>query len=198
VVAGETILVVEDTELLRRIYVDKLTQEGWKVLTAPDGRECLEVLRDNDVDLVLLDLVMPRMSGLEALEAMKADSRTRDIPVIVLSNLGQESDVERGLNLGASDYLIKNSAKPADVAVKIRALLADADAHRVPQVTYHLHVRDRERDADRLIADAGLSRRFWCAACEEELALELVPDRDRPGWYSARFVCPACGKPLDD
>ncbi|MDP2233861.1 MAG: response regulator, partial [Actinomycetota bacterium] len=83
-----TILVVEDTELLRRIYSDKLTQDGYDVLAAGDGFEALNLLRSNKVDLVLLDLIMPRMSGIEALEAIKADPRTREIPVIILSNLG--------------------------------------------------------------------------------------------------------------
>jgi CheY-like chemotaxis protein len=190
--AGESILVVEDTELLRRIYQDKLTQEGYEVHTAADGLECLNVIRGNKIDLVLLDLIMPRMSGLEALEALKSDPRTKDVPVIVLSNLGQDADIQRGLDLGASDYLIKNAAKPADVSAKIAATLKLA-ADRMEQASgYHLKVRDREGDADRLVADAKLPKRYWCPACEVELEIELLPRRDRPGWYDAHFVCPSC------
>jgi CheY-like chemotaxis protein len=126
---AETILVVEDTELLRRIYVDRLKQEGYDVLTAADGAECLKVVRANHVDLVLLDLVMPRMGGLEALETLKGDPRTRAIPVLILSNLGEETDLKRGLKMGAEDYLVKNSSKPAEVSSKIRATL-DAAAAR--------------------------------------------------------------------
>lgn len=192
--AGETILIVEDTELLRRIYQDKLTQEGYQTLTAADGLECLNAIRANKVDLVLLDLIMPRMSGLEALEAIKADPRTKDVPVIILSNLGQDADIQRGLDMGASDYLIKNSAKPADVSAKISATLQLAADRMLTDKGYHLLVRDREGDADRLVADAKMARRFWCPACEVELNLELVPRKDRPGWYDAHFVCLGCGR----
>jgi CheY-like chemotaxis protein len=192
--AGETILVTEDTELLRRIYTDKLTQEGYTVLSAADGLECLNVIRANKVDLVLLDLIMPRMSGLEALEAIKADPRTKDVPVIILSNLGQDADIQRGLAMGASDYLIKNAAKPADVSAKIAATLELAANRMLTDKGYQLLIRDHEGDADRLVADARMQRRFWCPACEVELQLELLPRKDRPGWYDAHFVCPGCGR----
>jgi CheY-like chemotaxis protein len=192
--AGESILVVEDTELLRRIYQDKLTSEGYTVHTAQDGLECINILRDTQVDLVLLDLIMPRMSGLEALAAIKADPRTKDVPVIILSNLGQDADIQRGLDMGASDYLIKNSAKPADVSAKIHATLSLAADRMLAEKGYRLLVRDREADADRFIADAKLARRFWCPACERELELELITRKDRPGWYDAHVLCPDCGR----
>lgn len=192
--AGESILVVEDTELLRRIYTDKLGQEGYVVLPAADGLEALELLRSNKVDLILLDLIMPRMSGLEALEAIKSDPRTKDVPVIILSNLGQDADIQRGLDMGASDYLIKNAAKPADVSAKISATLKLQADRMVNTHGYHLMVRDREADADRFITEQQLPRRFWCPACEKELELELIPRRDRPGWYDAHLVCPGCAR----
>ncbi len=137
---------------------------------------------------------MPQMSGLEALEAIKADPRLRDIPVLILSNLGQESDVERGLSLGAIDYLIKNEAKPADVAEKIALTLDFMAGRQGDSDSYKIFVRDHEGDADRLVEDAGLARRFWCPACEIELVVELVPKPDRHGWYDAHLLCPQCGK----
>jgi CheY-like chemotaxis protein len=189
----KTVLVVEDTELLRRIYSDKLTQDGYLVFSAANGLEALNVLRTESVDLVLLDLIMPVMSGIEALDAMKSDPRTRDIPVLILSNLGQEADVRRGLALGAVDYLIKNEAKPADVADRIRSLLDSLDEH-VTERSYRLLVRDHEADADRFVEESGLPRRFWCPTCQIELFLELVPKASDPGWYDAHFICPSCGK----
>lgn len=191
---GETILVVEDTELLRRIYFDKLAQEGYTVHQAGDGLEALNILRAERVDLVLLDLIMPRMSGLEALELMKADPRMRDLPVIILSNLGQESDIERGLTMGATDYLIKNAAKPADVSAKIKETLAALASAHGGERSYRVFVRDHEGDTDALVADENLGRRFWCPACEVEMQLELVRKPDRPGWFDAHFVCPGCGR----
>lgn len=190
----KTILVVEDTDLLRTIYADKLTSDGYNVITASDGLEALSALRAQLVDLVLLDLIMPRMSGLEALEAIKADPRTRNIPVLILSNLGQESDVQRGIEMGAIDYLIKNEARPADVAEKIAATLAIVEGGDASVSSFKLVIRDREADADAFIEYAGLHRRFWCPACEVELQLELVPKQNEAGWYDAHLLCPQCGK----
>ncbi|MDZ4177687.1 MAG: response regulator [Coriobacteriia bacterium] len=192
--AQHTILVVEDTELLRRIYADKLTQEGHNVLVAGDGLAALNIVRSEHVDLILLDLIMPTMSGLEALEAFKADPRTRDIPVLILSNLGQEGDIERGLAMGAVDYLIKNEAKPADVAEKIRLTLGFMADRQGANSAYRLAIRDREADADRFIEDTKLIRRLWCPACEVEFVLELLPKPTQPGWYDAHLLCPGCGK----
>lgn len=191
---SEAILVVEDTELLRRIYTDKLSQEGYKVYQAADGLECINLVRTQHVDLILLDLVMPRMSGLEALEALKRDPRTREIPIIILSNLGQDTDIQRGLDLGAADYLIKNSAKPADVSAKIRATLEALADEPAKASSFRLVIKDHTADADAFIANAKLSRRFFCTACEEELIIELLPKPERPGWYEGHLECPKCGR----
>jgi CheY-like chemotaxis protein len=196
-VASERILVVEDTELLRRIYHDKLAQEGYRVLTACDGLDALSVIHANPVDLILLDLIMPRMGGLDVLENVKADPRTASIPVVILTNLGEESAIERAVELGAVDYLIKNSAKPADVAEKIRLVLDNLGSSAVGSATFNLAVKDREADADSFIAHAKLPRRFWCPACEVELALEMVPNGARAGWYDAHVVCPKCRRDFE-
>jgi CheY-like chemotaxis protein len=192
--SNATILVVEDTELIRRMYVDKLVEVGYEVIDVGDGLEALNTLRSRSVDLVLLDLIMPKMSGLEALEAMKADPRTKEIPVIILSNLGQDDDIQKGIEMGATDYLIKNSAKPADVAEKIALTLDFMGGRAGDQDAFRVLLRDHEGDADRLVEAGGFPRRFWCPACEEELVLELVPQADRQGWYDAHLVCPKCGR----
>jgi adenylate cyclase len=193
-VAGESVLVVEDTELLRRIYTDKLSQEGFKVFQAADGLEALNIVRTQPLDLILLDLVMPRMSGLEALEALKRDPRTSAIPVIILSNLGQDADIQRGLDLGAVDYLIKNSAKPADVSAKIAVTLANRSDAPIEAASFQMLFRDHEADADALVEHAHLTKRFWCPACEVEIALEMVPRPEHPGWYEAHLICTSCGR----
>ncbi len=192
--ANEQILIVEDTELLRRIYQDKLAGEGYRVLTAGDGLEALAVLRANRIDLVLLDLIMPRMGGLDVLQSMNADPRTASLPVVVLTNLGEESAIKHALELGAIDYLIKNQAKPADVAEKIRLVLDNLSGCGGDSESFKLAIRDREADADCFISKLSLPRRFWCPACEVELALELLPKSDRQGWFDAHLICPACGR----
>lgn len=191
--AGEKVLVVEDTQLLRRMYHDRLVADGFDVSVAGDGLEALNMLRSAPVDLVVLDLIMPRMGGLDVLEAVKADPRLKEIPVVILTNLGEESAIQRALDLGAVDYLIKNAAKPADVSEKIRLTL-DAFGSTTGEASFRLHVRDRDADADALIAQARLPRRFWCPACESELAIELIPNPQRAGWFDAHFVCERCGR----
>ncbi len=188
------VLVVEDTELLRRMYSDRLTQEGYRVIGASDGLEALSVLRTDTPDLILLDLVMPKMSGLEVLELIKKDPRLKDIPVLILSNLGQDSDMEKGLEIGAIDYLIKNDVRPGDVADKINSILKVTGTIGMVPASYRMYLRDREGAADDLVRDAALTRRFWCPACEVELNLEMIPQAGRSGWYDAHFVCPACSR----
>lgn len=190
---AKTVLIVEDTELLRRMYADRLSLDGYRVLTAADGLDALSVLRGETPDLILLDLVMPKMSGLEVLERVQSDSRLRRIPVLILSNLGDDSDIRRGIEMGAEDYLIKNDARPADISTRIGVMLRAADSAPDAAV-YRLALRDREADADRFVADAELPRRFWCPACEVELTLELTPIPNAKGHYDAHLVCLMCGR----
>ena len=192
--ANETILVVEDTELLRRMYVDRLGAEGYTVLEAGDGQQALDTIATNDVDLVLLDLIMPRMSGLEALERMKADPKTASIPVLILSNMGQGDDVRRGMSLGAVDYLIKNSAKPTEVSAMIRETLDKRSTGETQTHSYALLIDDRGGDVDKFIFDAGFPHRLWCPRCEVRLVMRVVPKDGEHGHYDAVVECPSCGR----
>ncbi|MBI4092871.1 MAG: response regulator [Candidatus Kerfeldbacteria bacterium] len=117
------ILVVEDDSFLAGMYVTKLGLEGFSVDLASDGREGLKKAKDGKPDLVLLDIVLPVMDGFTMLEHMKSDPELRSIPVVLLTNLGQKSDVEKGLNLGAADYLIKAHFMPNEVIEKIKRIL---------------------------------------------------------------------------
>lgn len=191
---GKRILVVEDTELLRRMYRDRLVLDGYEVEDAGDGLAALALLRDRPFDLVLLDLIMPRMGGIQVLEAVKQDPRTQSIPVIVLTNLGEEETIEHAVSLGAVDYLIKNETRPADVAEKVKLVLEAFHASGDAEAGFVVYPQAGRGDIDGLVEHAALKRRLWCPACENELALEFVPDPKRAGWYSARFICPSCGR----
>ncbi|MDZ4169373.1 MAG: response regulator [Coriobacteriia bacterium] len=189
-----TVLVVEDTELLRRMYSDSLMQSGYRVISAADGLEALSMLRTDTPDLILMDLIMPKMGGLEVMELLSKDPRLSSIPVIILSNLGQDSDIQKGVSMGAVDYLIKNDVRPIDIAERVHSVLMVRGGQDADLTRYRISVRDYEGDADKLVADSGLTRRFWCPACEVELALEMLPASDRTGWYEAHFVCPMCSR----
>src|SRR3990167_8080535 len=109
------ILLVEDDEFLAELYATKLNLEGFEVSLAADGEKGLRMIKEKKPDLVLLDIVLPKMDGFEILKKMKAGKNTKDIPVILLTNLSQKDEVKRGLGLGANDYLIKAHFMPSEV-----------------------------------------------------------------------------------
>lgn len=113
------VLVVEDDRFLRRACEASLRQRGFTVLTAADGEEGLRVARAERPDLVLLDMLMPKLSGLEVLRALKADEATRAIPVVILSNSSREQDVEEAKRLGAADYLVKANLSLQELADRV-------------------------------------------------------------------------------
>jgi len=117
------ILVVEDETFLVKIYSVKLKKEGYDVSIATDGEEAVRMAEEVKPDLILLDLILPKMNGFEALERMRAIPALKNTSVIVLSNLGQEEDIKRAAALGANDYLIKANFSIQDVVGKIRTLL---------------------------------------------------------------------------
>ena len=118
-----SILVVEDDQFLAEMYSTKLGLEGFDVMMAGDGQQALDTLAKNQPDLVILDLMLPKVDGFAVLEAMHADTALARIPVIVLSNLGEKESVDRALSLGANDYLIKAHFLPTEVVTKIRKTL---------------------------------------------------------------------------
>jgi len=124
------VLVVEDEEALQRTMVDALREAGFEALSASDGEHGLELAQARHPDLILLDIILPRRSGFEVLETLKADEGTSDIPVIVLTNLERISDVERMLSLGATNYLVKANYDIPDILGKIREVL---EHHAVEQ-----------------------------------------------------------------
>lgn len=122
--ATAKILLAEDDKFLATAMSDKLTREGFEVLHATNGVQALELAKSGDPDLVLLDLIMPQKTGFEVLAELKLDAKLKKIPVIILSNLGQESDMEKAKSLGAVDYLVKSDVQMKEVVEKIKQVLA--------------------------------------------------------------------------
>ncbi|OHA62542.1 MAG: hypothetical protein A3E07_00310 [Candidatus Wildermuthbacteria bacterium RIFCSPHIGHO2_12_FULL_45_9] len=118
------ILIIEDDKFLRELIVQKLGKEGYEIVEAAEGEDGLKKLRESNPDLVLLDLILPGIDGFEVLKQAKADTQTASTPVIILSNLGQKDDVDKGLELGAIDYLIKAHFTPGEIVEKIAGVLA--------------------------------------------------------------------------
>jgi CheY-like chemotaxis protein len=119
------ILIVEDDSFVMDIYQTKLAQSGFDVMLAVNGLEAIKKIeKEGDLpDLILLDIIMPYMDGLEVLKKLKENERCKNVPVILLTNLSQKEEIEEGLKLGASDYLIKSHFTPSEVLEKVNNYL---------------------------------------------------------------------------
>ena len=113
------ILLVEDEAFLSSLLELKLNQEGFQVEKAMDGEEAFGMLENFMPDLILLDLILPKRNGFEFLEMMRNDPRFSKIPVIITSNLGQDSDIERGKTFGVIEYIIKNKLSSDELVNKV-------------------------------------------------------------------------------
>jgi len=118
------ILIIEDDKFLRELITRKLQSEKFEITSAIDGESGLELVEKERPDLVLLDLILPGINGFEVLGKIKENEAIASIPVIILSNLGQKDDIEKGMGLGAVDYLVKAHFTPNEIIAKINEVLA--------------------------------------------------------------------------
>jgi DNA-binding response OmpR family regulator len=123
--AGRRILLVEDDRFLRKAAEAALSRSGFTVLTATDGEEALRMARAEVPDLVLLDLIMPKMQGFEVLRALKQEPATAAMPVVVLSNLGQDADVRQAREAGAAAYLVKANLALGELVRRVQEILGE-------------------------------------------------------------------------
>ncbi|MFA6410480.1 MAG: response regulator [Candidatus Buchananbacteria bacterium] len=114
------ILIVEDETFLLDLYHTKLEQCGYDVIKAGNGEEGESLAKLETPDLILLDILMPHVDGYEMLRQLKSDPKTKGISVIIFSNLSQKEEIEKGLKLGASDFIIKTSLTPTELANKVK------------------------------------------------------------------------------
>lgn len=120
---AKKILIIEDDKFLRRVITQKLTKEGYDISEAIDGEKGIKKLEEKKVDLVLLDLILPGIDGFEVLAKLKKNPKLSKIPVIILSNLGQKEDIDKGLKMGAVDYLIKAHFTPGEIIERIEVAM---------------------------------------------------------------------------
>lgn len=119
-----TLLLVEDEDLIADLLKKKFVMEGYTILHAQNADDVHRILDEhNNIDLILLDLLLPGVDGFSLLGELKRDSRRSSIPVLIISNLGQEKDIAKGIELGAVDYLIKANFTPKEVVQKVSEIL---------------------------------------------------------------------------
>jgi len=117
------ILIIEDNPFIRKIYRNKFILAGFEFIEATNGQEGLNKVLSEKPDLILLDLVLPKKTGFDVLIDLKKNEKTKDIPVIILSVLGQEKDIKRGIALGATDYLVKSKTSLSGVVERVKEWL---------------------------------------------------------------------------
>ena len=127
------ILLVEDDPAVAGMYRLKLEMDGYKVTVAADGEEGLRIAREQRPQLIFLDIRLPKLDGMSVLEAMRGDDRTRHIPVLILSNYGEPPLIERGLRLGAREYLLKSETTPSGVAARARSYTGETAEAEKPK-----------------------------------------------------------------
>ena len=117
------VLIAEDDKFLLMAYAAKMKKDGFDAVIASDGEEAIAKAKSESPDIILLDLVMPKKDGFDALADLKKDPQTKGIPVVILSNLGQDDDIKKGKELGAVDYLVKSDISIKDVVAKVNEVL---------------------------------------------------------------------------
>ena len=118
------IVLIEDDEILSKVVYEELKDGGFDVEQAFDGDSGLKLVQAKKPDLVLLDVLLPKKNGFEILEELKKSMVTRDIPVIMLTMLGSDEDIKKGLSLGASDYIVKSQHAVAEIIEKVKNFFA--------------------------------------------------------------------------
>lgn len=118
------VLIVDDDPYISEMYLIKFRESGFEAETSPNGKDALERIKIFNPDILLLDIVMPIYDGFEILKMLKTSGDLQKIKVVILSNLGQKEDAEKGMALGATDYIIKAHFTPSEVVAKVRDILA--------------------------------------------------------------------------
>lgn len=119
------IMIVEDDVTLRDIYTTRFKAEGYEVATASDGEAALSTAVKEKPDLILLDIMMPKISGFDVLDILRDTEETKNTKIVVMSALSQTSDIEKGKTLGANAYLVKSQVTLSEVVEKVKAILAE-------------------------------------------------------------------------
>lgn len=119
----KVVLAVEDDTFLAGVHRNKMAKEGFDIFIAGNGREALDFLKTKKPDIILLDLIMPVMDGFETLKAIKENPETKDLKVVILSNLSQEEDKQRVMDMGALDYIVKANVSFREIVEKVKSYM---------------------------------------------------------------------------
>ena len=117
------ILLVEDDSMIVEMYKLRFEEEGFEVTVTEKGSEAIELASSLKPDIMLLDIILPEVDGFNILQSLKSEEKTKSLPILMLTNLAQESDKEKAISMGANDYLVKSQHTPSDVLQKVKEII---------------------------------------------------------------------------
>lgn len=117
------ILIIEDDRYISKMYQLKLSLEGYEVVVAENGKQGVDKVKEFAPDIILLDILMPELDGFQVLNIVKGEDESKKIPVLIMSNLGQEDHIQKGMEMGAIGYIVKSQFTPSKVVEKIKEVL---------------------------------------------------------------------------
>jgi DNA-binding response OmpR family regulator len=197
---GSSILIIEDNPMTLDVFKTKLEIEGYHVNLASDGIAGLEKALTINPDLVLLDLRLPRLNGLEVLAGLRKNPKTIKTPIIILSNWEDEEEIKKARELGANDFLLKSNITPKEVVRRIKKLLPTSSTEdeflSIP-IRYHVKIQSAQGSASQLAMDYEFNDKFSCPKCNNTITLDLIPDDAFIGKghrFIAQLVCYDCSE----
>lgn len=181
------ILIVDDDEEIRKYYKNIFMENDMEVLEANDGLAGLNIAAENDVNLIMTGIAMPKMNGFDLTEMLRKNIRTANIPVIILSHFGRKEDQEKAREIGLRDFIIKGFTTPIEIMNLIRSRIEGGKKIK----EYALDINETRMDTQKIIQDLGLNPSLRCPKHpNEKMALLLIADPEKPGEFRAKFICP--------
>jgi CheY-like chemotaxis protein len=181
------ILIVDDDDFTREMYADVFRNSGYEVREARDGVEGLDSATNNHPDVIFTGIVMPRMDGFSLMEALSKNTQTASIPVVISSHLGREEDRKRAEQLGAKDFIVRDTTSPREVVEIVSMLFSEGGEFVLEFDPYAL-------DAQRMAQQLRVNSHFQCMECGEKMFLKVrLTKKATHSWFQVKFVCPKCG-----
>ncbi len=182
------ILIAVNNEFIRETYSEVFKAENFEVFRARDGKEALDLVKKEKPDIIIADIALSEMGGFELLEALKKESSTKKIPVIIFAQFEKKDDRIKAMELEAKDFITAADITPAEAVRRAKIALGE-------QRSYRISLQKNLQNAKELITDLGYSYDFKCSECGCDLAFHLMRDLTRgEKYFIVSIICPKCDK----
>ena len=180
------ILIAINDDFTREVYSKIFRDTKFEVLETKDGKEALNLAKKEKPDIILADVALPEIGGLELLETLKEDTLTRRIPVIIFTQSERTEDRERAIELEAKDFLVGVLISPREVVLKVKAHLGEQKSYQIP-------INKDLDEVKELAMDLGYAPTLTCPKCGSSLQLFLIRDLSKgKNYFKVSFICPKC------